>query len=250
MGRIRLRAVIALALAGLAIAPTQAHAANQQAYSAAMNYATPALTVGQGDTLTLTNLDTLAKHDLVGHDGEFGSDLLGGGESGPVKGVEKLSPGQYQFHCTLHGWMKGVLTVGPAGAGPGAPSIQNGTGTGTGHSSPDPIDIWPQSTPEPVGAAAWPFYGRDLANSRNGGPEGPAPVDVPKLGPAWSFHSHHGDFTATPVVAENVLVVGSNGGYVYGLDATTGKQLWQYDAGKPINGSAAIAGRTVYVPVA
>src|SRR3954454_1271633 len=185
-----------------------------------MNYATPTVNVGQGDTLTFNNLDTLAKHDLVGHDAEFGSDLLGGGESGPVRGVEKLEQGQYQFHCTLHGWMKGVLNVGPAGTGGGVPSagsLQSGSGTGTGHTAPDPIDIWPQATPEKLTPnAAWRFYGRDLSNSRNGGHGAPAPSDVPNLGPAWSFHSHHGDFTGTPVVAQNVLVAGTNGGLVVG----------------------------------
>jgi polyvinyl alcohol dehydrogenase (cytochrome) len=247
------RAAIAVAAAALAVAaaPQTASAAEQQAYAAAMNYATPTFTIGQGDTLTLNNLDTLAKHDLVGHDGEFGSDLIAGGESGPVRGTEKLAPGQYQFHCTLHGWMKGVMTVGPAGSGGvGAPSIQNGTGTGTGHTAPDPIDIWPQATPEQLGAGNWRFYGRDLSNSRDGGENGPKPSEVPNMGPAWSFHSHHGDFTATPTVANNILVAGSNGGFVFGINATTGKEIWQYDAEKPINGSAAIAGNTAFIPVA
>src|SRR3954469_6029139 len=244
-------AVLVTTVAAAVGAAPDAHAAEQQAYAAAMNYATPTLTIGQGDTLTFNNLDTLAKHDLVGHDGEFGSDLIAGGQSGPVKGVDKLSPGQYQFHCTLHGWMKGVMTVGPAGSGGvSPPSLQNGTGTGTGHSAPDPIDIWPQATPEQLGAGNWRFYGKDLSNSRDGGANGPTPSEVPNLGPAWSFHSHHGDFTATPVVDRNVLVAGSNGGFVFGINATTGKEIWQYDAGKPINGSAAIAGRTAYLPVA
>ena len=100
---------------GAALGAAQsASAAEQNAYAAAMNYATPTITIGKGDTLTFTNLDNLAKHDLLGHDGTFGSDLLGGGESGPVRGVEKLDEGQYQFHCSLHGWMQGVLNVGPA----------------------------------------------------------------------------------------------------------------------------------------
>src|SRR4051812_43008027 len=139
-----------------------------------MNYATPTFTIGQGDTLTLNNLDTLAKHDLVGHDGEFGSDLIAGGESGPVRGTEKLAPGQYQFHCTLHGWMKGVMTVGPAGSGGvGTPGLQNGTGTGTGHTAPDPIDIWPQATPEKPGPGNWRFYRPDPGNPRHRGGKGP-----------------------------------------------------------------------------
>jgi polyvinyl alcohol dehydrogenase (cytochrome) len=243
--------VVALAFTALAAGAGPAHAAEQQSYAAAMNFAPPTVTIGQGDTLVFNNLDTLAKHDLVGHDGKFGSDLLGGGESGPVRGVETLETGQYDFHCTLHGWMKGVMTVGPAGSGGvGAPSIQGGGGTGTGSITPDPIDIWPQASPEPLGQGNWPFYGHDLSNTRDGGLNGPSAAEVPNLGPAWSFHSHHGDFTATPVIDQNILVAGSNGGYVFGLNATTGKQIWQYNAGKPINGTSAISNGKVFVPVA
>src|SRR5215212_6729045 len=177
-------------VAALGIVASPAHAAEQQAYAAAMNYATPTINIGQGDTLTFNNLDSAAKHDLLGHDGSFGSDLLGGGQSGPVRGVEKLAPGQYDFHCSLHGWMKGVLNVSAAGGGAGVPSVQGGGGTGTGHTAPDPVDIWPQATPEQIGHGDWPLYGRDLANSRNGGSAGPSPTQVPNLGPAWRFHSH------------------------------------------------------------
>jgi polyvinyl alcohol dehydrogenase (cytochrome) len=241
---------LAAAFVMLAFAAPAAHAAEQQSYAAAMNYATPTINVGQGDTLTFNNLDTAAKHDLVGHDGGWGSDLIGSGEKGPVRGVEKLPQGQYQFHCSLHGWMKGVLNVGPPGSGGGTPQLQGGGGTGTGHTSPDPIDIWPQSTPEKLGAGDWPLYGRDIANSRNGGAAGPAPTQVPNLGPAWSFHSHHGDFTGTPVVSGNTLVAGSNSGFVYALDATTGKQLWQRQVGRVVNGTAAIDNGKVFVPIA
>ena len=40
-----MRALALAVLAALAVAPTQAHAADQQAYAAAMNYATPAISV-------------------------------------------------------------------------------------------------------------------------------------------------------------------------------------------------------------
>ena len=100
------------ALIAVATCAAPAHAAEQRAYAAAMNYATPAVTVGQGDTLIFSNLDSLAQHDLVGHDGSFKSPLVGGGQEAKVEGVENLQPGTYQFHCTLHSWMRGALTVG------------------------------------------------------------------------------------------------------------------------------------------
>src|SRR5207248_6077694 len=73
--------------------------------------------------------------------------------------------------------------------------------------------------------------------------------------PTWTFTASTGDFTGTPVVADGVLLAGNNGGFVYALDAVSGKMLWSKDVGQPINGSAAIdlnapGGPTVFVPVA
>src|SRR4051812_14319010 len=103
-----------------------------------------------------------------------------------------------------------------------------------------------------VALADLPVYGRDLANLRDAGSEGPSPG---QLSQAWAFKSSTGDFTGTPVVAGGVLVAGNNGGWVYALDAVSGKVLWSKNAGQPINGSAAIdtqarGGAAVYVPVA
>src|SRR4051794_11845217 len=85
-----------------------AQAAEQQAYAVADSYATPVVAVGKGDTLTFNNLDTTAKHDLVSDDGKFASPLVAGGASAPVGGVDKLDPGTYAFHCSLHSWMHGA----------------------------------------------------------------------------------------------------------------------------------------------
>src|SRR5205807_2944454 len=94
------RSIVAVLAALGCLGTAEAGAADQHAYAVAMNYATATITMRQGDKLTFTNLDNIAKHDLVDHDGQFGSDLLGAGESGPVRGVEKLQPGTYQFHCS------------------------------------------------------------------------------------------------------------------------------------------------------
>jgi polyvinyl alcohol dehydrogenase (cytochrome) len=104
-------------------------------------------------------------------------------------------------------------------------------------------------------AADWPIYGHDLSNSRDAGRAGPSAAEVPSIQRAWTFTSQAGDFTGTPVVARGVLVAGNNGGWVYGLDAASGKVLWSKDVGEPINGTAAIdlhapGGATVFVPVA
>lgn len=104
----------------------------------------------------------------------------------------------------------------------------------------------------------WPLYGKDLANSRDGGSGGPSPPQAATLAESWRFRSADGDFTGTPVVAGGTVVVGSYGGTVFALDARTGAVKWSRDLNPgpnddrspAINGSAAIANGRVYVPVA
>src|SRR5687768_221943 len=226
------------ALVGAAALPSAAQAAEQQAYAAAMNYLTPVVPMGKGDKLIFNNLDQLGKHDIASDDGKFKSKVIPGGEKAPVEGVEKLPEGPYPFHCSLHSWMRGVVQVSAAGGGgPGAPGggdvTIDGSNTPFGaiNAAPDPMDLWPQADPEPLGKGRWPFYGKDLSNTRDGGKTGPAKDEVPLLGPAWSFYSRDGDFTGTPVVARGMVVVGSNTGRVYALDGATGKLRWQRKIG-------------------
>jgi polyvinyl alcohol dehydrogenase (cytochrome) len=249
---VRAAAIAAVAATSLLAAPGAASAAEQNAYAAALNYATPTVTIGQGDTLVFNNLDTAAQHDLLGHDGRFGSELIGGGESSPVKGVESLEPGQYQFHCSLHSWMQGVLNVTAAGTGAGVPSPTSGAPPGTvpSSASASPFDVYARAPRASIGGASWPLYGHDVANTRDGGADGPAPADVPNLGVAWAFHALDGDFTGTPVVSKGLVVAGSFGGTVYAVDAATGRKRWSHATGLPINGTVATDGKRVYVPLA
>src|SRR3954453_19980040 len=92
------------------VAPGAAQAAEQQAYAAALNYATPAVVVPQGDSLRFTNLDSLAPHDLASETpGLFKTKVLSANESELAAGVEKLQPGTYPFHCSPHSWMTGTI---------------------------------------------------------------------------------------------------------------------------------------------
>ncbi|MDX6664832.1 MAG: hypothetical protein QOG68_1038 [Solirubrobacteraceae bacterium] len=249
-------AFAALVWGVLAVAPAQA--AEQQAYAAALNYATPAVVVPQGDTLRFTNLDSLAPHDFDSPAGLFQTDPLKANESVVVKGVEKLAPGSYPFHCSLHSWMTGTIQVvpgtggggGSSGNGGGAPDVFSLASPDLGTTAPDPIDLSPQAAVRPLGPSEWPFYGRDLDNSRDGGKAGPAPADVPNLGPVWSYFSPKGDFTGTPVVAHNTLAAVTSQGWVHALNATTGRVRWLANAKGPANGSVAIAGGRVFVPIA
>ena len=102
----------------------------------------------------------------------------------------------------------------------------------------------------------WPSYGADIANSRTVA-GGPAPTSVPSLVQAWRDDFTDGDFTGTPVVAGGVAYVGSNGGIVRAIQAVAGgtrpagSVLWSTSVSPdPINGSVAVSGSTVFVPVA
>src|SRR5437764_908376 len=102
----------------------------------------------------------------------------------------------------------------------------------------------------PSATADWPSYGKDLANTRDGGTDGPSPARAAALTKAWSFQSSNGDFTGTPVVSSGTVIAGSGGGTVFALDAATGAVRWSHDFNEPINGSAAIANGIVYIPLA
>lgn len=253
----RIRAAAFAAAGAFAAFAPAAGAAEQQAFSAGSAYATPALAAAQGDTLRHTNLDPTAQHDLDSDTaGLFASPLVGAGESTLVGGVPKLPPGSYPFHCSIHSWMKGVLTV-RAGAGPGLPPPPGGGGGGGGgNDPPDPATLLPPAKADPLEAGRWPLYGRDRANSRNGGVHGPSYNEAPRLGPVWSFKSRDGDFTATPVIGRNVLVIGSRSGTVFALDPRTGRLRWKRDLipdraeeNAVISGSAAIWRGRAIVPV-
>ena len=74
----------------------------------ATTYATPTVTIQHGQSLSFTNLD-VPQHDVLGNG--FGSQLINTGQSGPVVGVDKLVPGNYNFYCSLHRNMTGTLVV-------------------------------------------------------------------------------------------------------------------------------------------
>jgi polyvinyl alcohol dehydrogenase (cytochrome) len=236
---------IAAALALLALLAPQARAANQQVFAADNQFVPPAVAAGRGDTLTFVNTD-IASHNVTSvPPGLFGtSGNVAPGTSGTVQGVSSLKPGSYRFVCTLHPGMSGILQVGTGLPGlPPLPPLSP-------NSLPNPVDYLPKVAPAPLTGSEWPFYGRDLANSRDGGSDGPSWNEVLTMGPVWTFESTDGDFTGTPVVAGGTLVAAAFGGSVFGLDASTGARRWVHDFDQPINGSAGIADGRVFVPLA
>jgi plastocyanin len=114
----RLRLAGALSVL-LAAAP--AASADQRIVATPPNqYATPNVTMAQGEPLLFRNLD-LSQHDVVAHqngpDGKplFKSPLIGPGAEAAVEGARSLTTGRYEFFCSIHPFMRGAVTVTSAG---------------------------------------------------------------------------------------------------------------------------------------
>jgi polyvinyl alcohol dehydrogenase (cytochrome) len=100
----------------------------------------------------------------------------------------------------------------------------------------------------------WRSYGGDLANTRNQHDEKViSAADVTTLQSAWVFSSVEnggsGDFTGTPAVADGCMYVASTRGWVFAVNADTGKLVWkaQLPYGGTVNSSVAVADRLLPV---
>ena len=101
----------------------------------------------------------------------------------------------------------------------------------------------------------WRTYGADLSNTRNQTHEQViSGADAPLLHSAWVFSSvangGAGDFTGTPIVADGCTYIASTRGWVFAINADTGKLVWkaQLPYGGGVNSTAAIADRVLPGP--
>ena len=96
----------------------------------------------------------------------------------------------------------------------------------------------------------WPMYGHDYGNSRFQDKESKiGTLQAAALQPAWVFAAtNKGDFTGTPVEADGCIFVGSNSGWVFALNADTGKVVWQtlIDKNGGVDASAAVSDGRVF----
>ena len=114
---LRIAAPAALALAILGVVPAQA---DQQIIAAPVNrFVNTEVALAPGERLTFASQDALAPHNVYSRDNGadglplFSSATIGGGDTAPVNGTDKLAPGAYAFFCTIHpATMNGTLTVG------------------------------------------------------------------------------------------------------------------------------------------
>ncbi|HEX8105602.1 MAG TPA: PQQ-binding-like beta-propeller repeat protein [Solirubrobacteraceae bacterium] len=111
--------------------------------------------------------------------------------------------------------------------------------------------------PDPASPAGgeWPSYGHDLANTRTQDAERTITrANVSTLGPAWTFSSNKvggkGDFVGTPIVAGGCVFAGTTGGFVYAVNADTGRLVWRVKLPRgEVNNTVAVADGLVYVGV-
>lgn len=70
-------------------------------------FAPASLDVAAGSEVTVTNNDD-ATHTLTADDGSFDSGALEKGQSGSIT---LSAPGEFGYHCNIHGSMKGTIRV-------------------------------------------------------------------------------------------------------------------------------------------
>jgi len=104
------------------------------------------------------------------------------------------------------------------------------------------------STPLPVEDTAWPTHLGDFARTGVSSTS----VDVP-LEPGWkkgisefSFLSHFPDEQlSSPALSKGRLYAGSTAGVLYATDLASGKVLWKFDAGRPLEAPPTVTGNSV-----
>jgi polyvinyl alcohol dehydrogenase (cytochrome) len=117
---------------------------------------------------------------------------------------------------------------------------------GAAHASP------PGCAAPSLTGGEWRSYGGDLSNSRNQHAEKViSAADVPTLQSAWVFSSvangGAGDFTGTPIVADGCMYIASTRGWVFAVNADSGKLVWkaQLPFGGGVNSSVMVADRVL-----
>jgi quinoprotein glucose dehydrogenase len=64
------------------------------------------------------------------------------------------------------------------------------------------------------------------------------PANISKLEVVWNLPAGDGNYTFSPLVADNIAYVAADQGELVALDATTGKELWSH----PFTGAGGRAG--------
>lgn len=118
--------------------------------TAGFQFAPPTVAITQGGTLTHVNSD-VAAHNVVadqldaGGQPLFQSPVVPSGGTAAVAGVSALPPGSYPFHCVIHTFMTGTLTVqtspAPIPSLPSAPDPGTVAGLSVAGTVPTPTAV-------------------------------------------------------------------------------------------------------------
>ncbi|HEV2581604.1 MAG TPA: PQQ-binding-like beta-propeller repeat protein [Ktedonobacteraceae bacterium] len=107
------------------------------------------------------------------------------------------------------------------------------------------------ASPSPFASTSggqWPSYGYDVAGTRYNSKEKTLkPANVGTMALDWSYKTG-GYVQSSPAVVNGVVYIGSNDGYLYAFEASTGALLWSYYSGYygGFIGSPAVANGVVY----
>jgi len=133
---------LTLAVVSALAAPAAAQADEQIVAQPPNRYATPNVTIDQGEKLTFQNSDVVS-HDVTsektgaGNKPLFSTPLVSGGGSSFVEGSQYLTAGSYAFFCSVHANMRGTLTVTTAGTPVPRPGSGGGGAGGGGGGQAD-----------------------------------------------------------------------------------------------------------------
>lgn len=156
------------------------------------------------------------------------------------------------------GALAGAATVGYLGKA-FAQDATPVTGGATPEAAASPSPATPLATPvaPAVAVPEWPFYGNTIEDVKFTAASAITRANVGALEVAWTVPVG-GPISATPVIANGMVVIGAYDGILRALDAANGQAIWTYDTGAKteepnlkiplgITGSAAIDGAVVYV---
>jgi eukaryotic-like serine/threonine-protein kinase len=98
----------------------------------------------------------------------------------------------------------------------------------------------------PLSASAedWPQFGRTAGHTSTALREIPPPLQQ-----LWEYDLAAGAANGAPVIVDSILLVGNLRGELHAIHIATGKRLGWTSLGDAINGTPAVDGRTIYVPL-
>jgi polyvinyl alcohol dehydrogenase (cytochrome) len=96
---------------------------------------------------------------------------------------------------------------------------------------------------DPTAGPGWNGWGLDASNTRfqPAAMAGLTPDQVPRLKLKWAFGFPSGESSnAQPTVVAGRVFVGSDNGFIYSLDATTGCVYWSFEGGAMVRGALTV----------